>query len=40
MLPPCESAVMLHCKRGNNVTKIWKSALNPIVSVPEIYENG
>ena len=40
MLPPCESALMLHCKRANDVAKIWESALNPIVHAPEIYENG
>ena len=40
MLPTCESALMLHCKRANYVAKIWNSALNPIVSSPEIYENG
>ena len=38
-LPPCESALMMHCKRANYVPKIWKSALNPIVSAPGIYEN-
>ena len=31
---------MLHWKRANYVAKIWKSALNPIVSAPEIQENG
>ena len=31
---------MLHCKRANYVSKIWKSALNSIVSAPEIHENG
>ena len=27
-------------QRANYAAKIWKSALNPIVSAPEIYENG
>ena len=40
MLPTCESALMLHCKRANYVAKIWKRALNSIVSAPEIHENG
>ena len=39
LLPPCESALMLHCKRANYVAKTWKSDLNLIVSAPEIYEN-
>ena len=40
LLPPCESALMLHCKRANYVVKVWKSAVNPIVSTPEISKNG
>ena len=39
LLPPCESAFMLHCKRANYVAKTWKSDLNLIASAPEIYEN-
>ena len=27
-------------QRANYAAKNWKSALNPIVSAPEIYENG
>ena len=40
LLPPCESALMLHCKRTNYVAKMWKSVLNPIASAPEISEMG
>ena len=36
MLPLCVSALMLYCKWANYNAK---SALNPIVSAPEIYEN-
>ena len=34
-LPPTEDELLLHCERASYVTGIWKSALSPIVNVPD-----
>ena len=36
LLPPCQSVLKLHSKRANFVAKIWKSAADPQLQLPDI----
>ena len=40
LLPPCQSVLKLHSNRANFVAKIWKSAGDPHLPLPDISLHG
>ena len=40
LLPPCKQALQLHCKRANDVAKLWKSIFVQEIEVGNIEDNG